>query len=491
MRIRDFGNLLPAAVLVTTGLLASAPPVEAQGYRARLEVGGSLLEVRGLVRDSLPEDRVEGDGPRRRLDDGTVVTCAGGGFCHWYRPGEIQTLAPVTQRLTGAAWGSVQGLSLHVDLRGRVGSDGDWPLAEQEFEVAEAYLRLVRDDFRLKAGRQYRSDGLGFRNFDGLSVAWSGLDPLTLTLFGGWSLAPKLNVPRTGDLMVEAEAIPPVKRGLLVGAAAEGRIGDRVTGRAVYQREMRTDGAALFSERIALDGRAAFEPLTLTLSAEYDVALNVLNEGRLRAEVPVTDRIDARLEYRHYTPFFELWTIWGAFSPVGFDEGRATVAVEVPDLNVQMDLSGAYRRYEDTEGGAEFVQLREDGWRGSARGRWSTGPWFVSGGYRAEAGPGAARFGGDVAVGRRFGSHGHLKLRALSTQTFGEFRLGERFLTGAGIDGAVGIGDLRVTGGAGLYSLEESERAASDWTQFRAHLGVSFTFGTEPEPRIPAAWEDR
>lgn len=467
-------------------LTLAAAPLHGQGYRARLDVGGSILEVRGLVRDSLPEEQVAGQGLRRRLPNGTVVTCAPGGFCHWYRSGDVRTLSPLTQRLTGAAWGDVQGLSLHVDLRGRLGSGEDWPLAEQEVEAAEAYLRLVREDLRIKAGRQVRSDGLGVRNFDGLSVAWSGADPLTLTAFGGWSLAPSLNVPRTSGSLAEVESVPPVKRGLLVGLGAAGRLGSRISARAVYQREMRTDGAALYSDRIAVDGRALLDPVTVSASAEYDLALGVLNEGRLRAELPVTDRLEARLEYRGYTPFFELWTIWGAFSPVGFQESRGAMAADLRELDLTLEVSGAYRWYGETRGGAGFVPLREDGWRAAVDGRWMRDGWIVSGGYRAEAGPGAARFGGDVAVGRRFGDGGRLTLRGLSTQTFGEFRLGERFVTGIGLDGSVRLGAIRVSGGGGLYSLDERERSSPDWTQARAHLRMSYTFGTEPEPRIPS-----
>lgn len=489
MRRTLLPGLLLAGALAALSSVAAAP-VHGQGYRARLDVGGSLVELRGLVRDSVPEGQVEGDGLRRRLDDGTVVTCIPGGFCHWYRPGDIESLAPLTQRLTGAAWGEIQGLSLHVDLRGRVGSDGDWPFTDQRIEAAEAYLRLIRDDFRVRAGRQYRSDGLGFRNFDGLSLTWSGLEAASFTVFGGWGLAPFLNAPRTGDLLDEAEAIPPVKRGLLMGVEAAGRIGDRVSGRAVYQREMRTDGAALYSERIAVDGRALLEPLTLSAALEYDVALDEFNEGRLSARIPVTDRVEARMEYRHYTPFFELWTIWGAFSPVGFDEARAGVGVELPSMNLNLDAGGAYRWYEGAAGGAEFVPLRDDGWRATLGGRWADDAWFVAGGYRAEAGPGAARFGGDVAVGRRFGSESRVTLRGLSTQTFGEFRLGERYVTGGGIDGTFRAGHLRLNGGAGLYSLEEQETNDSDWTQFRAHLGVSYVFGSEPEPPVPHRSED-
>ena len=72
-------------------------------------------------------------------------------------------------------------------------------------------------------------------------------------------------------------------------------------------------------------------------------------------------------------------------------------------------------------------------------------------------------------------------MRGSRTQTFGELRLNEQFITGLGADGSLRIGDLSLTGGASIYRLDGRERPAEeDWTQSRFYAGVAVPFGTEP-----------
>jgi hypothetical protein len=66
-------------------LLLGAHTLAGQGFRAEVGVWGSFLELQGIVRDSLSEDQVPGDGLSRRLGDGTVVTCTPEEFCRWFR----------------------------------------------------------------------------------------------------------------------------------------------------------------------------------------------------------------------------------------------------------------------------------------------------------------------------------------------------------------------------------------------------------------------
>ncbi len=69
------------------------------------------------------------------------------------------------------------------------------------------------------------------------------------------------------------------------------------------------------------------------------------------------------LEARRHRPFFELWTIWGAFAPVGFDEGRAELGWRGAQQRLQLSAHGAFRRYDDTGAGVDFLPLRSSGWR--------------------------------------------------------------------------------------------------------------------------------
>lgn len=478
-------RLLPVVLLAgAVGTL----PLHAQGYRAELTATAGYLELRPLARDSLPENQVPGEGLRRRLADGTVVSCEPGRWCRWYRTADVEGISVASQELRLAAWPGVQGLSGHAHLRSRYGTDAFWPGSAQDFEVVSAYLSYDRGDARVRAGRQFRVDGLGYYNFDGLALLWRGLEPLRLEAYGGWSLARGLNAPRTGVLLEEAEALPPDDRGLIFGAELGAHHGRHLSGSLTYQREIRTDRLALYSERVALDGRTLVGAAVLDLSAEYDVAFDQVNEARLRASGPLVSTLDLSAEVRHYRPFFELWTIWGAFSPIGFTEGRASLGWTAASAGLRLEAGGAYRDYEETGGGADFPGLREDGWRAFGRADWARDTWFAAAAYRAEAGPGAARFGGDARAGRRFGRGRTVSVRGSSTHTFGEFRLGEQRMAGAVAEAAWRFGALSLTAGAGLYRLTFQDRAGSpDWTQARLHAGLSYRFGTEIAARsVPA-----
>lgn len=464
-------------------LLAVLTPVSlsGQGFRGELRVGASFLDLRPLVRDSLPEDEVPGDGFRRRLPNGTIVNCTEGEYCRWYRSDDIESISVVTQDLLLTGWAGVQGLSAHVHLRGRYGSDDYWPMSSQEFEAVMAYLSYENFGFRLQAGRLFRSDGLGYYNFDGGQLLWRGLDFLWAEAYGGWGLPRGVNAPRNGDLFNEVEEIPPDDRGLIFGGRIGGNWGRVLSGNIGYQREIRVDRFSLYSERATLDARALIGRASVDLSARYDFIYQEFNDARLRIRSPLPGRFDITAEARHYTPFFEQWTIWGAFSPVGFNEAGGRLGWNAPGIGLRLEAGGAYREYEDPSAGLEGARLREDGWRALGNARWNGRSWFASGGYSAEVGFGAARQGGDVAFGRRFGPGTYLSARGSLTQTISETRFNEQLVSGVGLDGAVRLGDLSLNGGAGVFRLDQRERPQEgDWTQGRFYIGASYRFGTEP-----------
>ncbi len=470
-----------ASLGALVALALGATPLVGQGYRAEVGVWGSYLELRGAARDSLPEDQVPGEGLRRRLADGTLVSCIPQRFCYWYRAAGEEPVTILSQDVRVTAWpgATVPGLALHVHARGRFGTDDFWPRSSQEVDLITAYLSYDRHGFGIRAGRLARFDGLGYRNFDGASVAWYGLKSLRVEAFGGWSLAPNLNAPRSGSLLTTADAFAPDDRGLLFGLKVGGQLGRTLVGDLLYRREIRTDLLALYSERLALDARALVGPVTAEVSAEYDLSYEEVNDARLRISAPIYGGLELALQARHYTPFFELWTIWGAFSPVGFNEGRGSLLWAVPKTDLVLEAGGAYRKYEETNAGSESLPIKDHGWRAFASGRWSSGGWFADGDYRAETGFGAVRYGGDLGFGRRFGSGSYIALRGSATQTFGEFRLGEQVVSGGGLEGAFRAGDLSLSGGAGLYRITIDESPSSDWTQARLHGGISYRFGSD------------
>jgi hypothetical protein len=462
-------------------LLSWPAGLAAQGYTAEVSVSSSWVDLRGLSRDSLPEEAVPGEGSVRRLEDGTVVDCIPGGFCHWFPSGPEESVSLVTEDLRLSAWPGIRGLAAHAHLRGRYGSDGFWPRSDQEIEALYAYVSWERSDFRVRVGRQFRTNGLGYYNYDGASVLWRGLDPLRIDVYGGWSLARNLNAPRTGSLLDSADEFAPDDRGLLLGVDVTGRWKDVATGTFTYQREIRSDELALYSERIAAGIGARWHQVAVEVSGDYDLAFGEFNEASARIASPLPAGFEVGAQVRRYLPHFELWTIWGAFSPVGFDETRWWLGWRYPRLHLRLEGGGAWRRYEDADAGADFVGLEDDGWRAFGRARWERSGWFADLGYRAEEGSGAARYGGDLRAGRDFGAGRWIAAHATSSQSFSEFRLGEQLTAGVGIDGAFRLGELTLTGGWARYGLSyEDQPRVEDWIQHRAHLGVRYRLGTEP-----------
>ncbi len=470
-------------LFLLAGLLTPSS-LHAQGYAGEVRVRADFFELRGLVRDSLPEGSVAGDGLTRQLADGTGVTCLPGDYCRWYRASTPRTVSPTYGDLRFAAWPGVEGLSVHTQIRTRFLSDDLWPRSGQEIDVISAYARFDWRGWRASGGRLLRTSGLGYHNFDGAAVLWKGLSLLRLEAWGGWSLYPGTNAPRNGTLLAESDVFAPDKRALLYGFEAGLDLDRTFSLRGMYQREIRTDRLALYSERIAADARLLLRQVVIDGSLAYDLAYKQVNSARVAAGIPLPAGLHLTLEGRHYTPFFELWTIWGAFSPVGYAEGRGMLQWTLPGTGVQLEAGGGYRDYETANGGVSFVPIKEDGWRLYGGGRWQGQRWFVDGGYRSETGFGASRYGGDLTVGRTFGRDIRIAAHGTVTQTFGEFRLGEQVATGGGLDLAWNLGDLTLAGSAGLYRMTYDNRPDSpDWTQGRAHVSLAYRFGSTASPR--------
>jgi hypothetical protein len=77
--------------------------------------------------------------------------------------------------------------------------------------------------------------------------------------------------------------------------------------------------------------------------------------------------VSGSIELRRHRPFFEAWTIWGAFSPVAFDEARAELTWRNSAGNIGADVRGAWRAYGETNAGLESTPLKTG--RMASRGR--------------------------------------------------------------------------------------------------------------------------
>jgi hypothetical protein len=476
---------------ITLGLgLALAAAIgtgaEAQSVRVVGTTHVRLVEFRPLVRDSVDAGETEGSALLRQMPDGRVVRCIPGEvFCHDVRPADPVSTVPAVQDLEVGAWGFGEGIRLFGHLRGRT----TWgaapvlrPAGGETFEVLAAYGELDRARFRVRAGRQWQVSGLGFYNFDGAAVSLRPGAGTVLEAYGGRSLVRGLNEPRTGSALAAVEALAPVDPGVLLGARARFRPTHRFSASAQYQVDFRADRRGLHSELAAADAVLRVGGASVEGSLELDVGAGALNQARLRMRPPPVGRVAVHGELRRYRPYFELWTIWGAFSPVGFDEARAAATWAPPIRNLFVRADAAYRSYGDT-GTSGVGAFRSDGWGAGANVRWSPDAgWGLDAGYRVEAGFGAARREGQVGIERRFGDAGFLGVHGVAFQRAYEFRLEEGTVLGLGTQGTLRMSDrVRIFADAAVYRHAGARGTpAVDWNQRRASVRMQWTVGTEP-----------
>jgi hypothetical protein len=463
---------------------------EAQSLRITGSTTIRYLEVRPLVRDSVPVGEAEGNGLLRQTGEGRFVRCIPGEpYCRGTRAGHPVSTVPAFQDLEMSAWGFGEGIRLFAHLRGRAGWGERpelWPRSERGVDVLSAYGELDRDRFRVRAGRQWTVSGLGFYNFDGVTLTVFPLRGLSLDGYAGRSLVRGLNEPRTGGAVEAIEALAPEEPGVVLGVQARYRPTPALSLGGLYHLDLLADRSGLYSELARADGVFRFGDASLEGSLEMGVASAALNEARLLARSPLVGRTRLQGEIRRYRPYFELWTIWGAFSPVGFDEARIGVTWAPGGSTLIVRGDASYRRYDDAGMETSVAAPRTDGWGLSGRASWSPQrDWRMEGGYGVETGFGGARGDAHLAVNRSLGHRGSISARALAFQRVYEFRLDEGTVLGAGTEASLRLSD-RTRGFAGLTAyrhIQGPDSPETDWNQLRGSVRLQWTLG--PEPGVP------
>lgn len=489
---QDSSTSLVLVGLVVKSLLigiAGVQKAEAQSVRITGTTNIRYVQVRPLVRDSIAVDETVGSGLLRQTSTGQVVRCiTGDAFCRGTRPSDPTSTVPGIQDLEISSWGFGEGIRAFAHLRGRTAWGGNpslWPRAEETIDLLAAYGEVDRERYRIRVGRQWTTSGLGFYNFDGLGATFRPLPGLSIEGQAGRSLVRGLNEPRTGGALQAIEELAPVEPGLMLSGQLRYRPSPLVSLAALYHRDVRDDRAGLYSELARAEGVLRIRRGSLEGSLETDLAGGKVNEARIRLRTPPLWSVAAAAEVRRYRPYFELWTIWGAFSPVGFDEGRIdlTWARAQGDMIVRSEAS--YRSYDDTGMETAIARFRTDGWGLGTNVSWSPRhweSWRVEGGYRMEVGFGAARSEGHAGVRRQLGPLGHVAVRGVAFQRLYEFRLDHGAVVGLGAETSLRLSDRsRIHGSAtGYRHLDRRDRPHMDWTQIRASIRMQWTIGAEP-----------
>ncbi len=395
----------------------------------------------------------------------------------------LVTAAPFLQDLTFVGWGLAQGLSVHADVRARAQLTSNglvYPGSNDRFDLLDAHAELERGTWRGRLGRQAVVGGLGVYDFDGaaLLVRRGTLD---VEGWGGRALAAGLFDPHTTAELAAVESRPPNQNGYVFGSRIRLRTNAATSAAFTYQRVLTADRSGLYSERAALDAESHTYGALLNLAAQYDFATGDWNEARLRLGTAGLGAVRVSGEVRHEQPFFELWTIWGAFAPVGFNEARSTVDWRPWSGPVALSVHGGYRKY--AESNATNIDLRTNGWRAGVDMNWlGAGAWSAFGSYDVDVGFGASRTDGRASVRWAASPDTWLGLDGSALQNIYEFRLGTGRVFGAMLSGGRRVGpDTRLTFDAGLYrNVLTNGATGPDWTQRRASVRFEWTLGHDP-----------
>ncbi len=472
------GFVLAATVVV-------GRPLAAQGYRGWLQSTARYVELRPIRQDTVAFGLVT-HGPDGSLSfEGFPVTCVPDVRCTYYRPAAVQGSVSLTQDLGFTAWGlGLRGLSVTGLLRARARTGGDliWPRQDDSFDALLAYAQLQRGAFRVRMGRMENTSGLGFSSFDGGSVA-AVAGRLRLEAFTGRSLARGLREPIPDALRGIEDFVPDDDAYLYGGSVQIGL--PRASSIALrYQREVYTDPAILLSERASLDLRTSgLRPLRISGSVDYDVAFERVGKAHLTLQfLPADASFIVELTGRRYLPYFDLSTIWGFFSPVGY-HGADVRGSWALGSGLGLWASGGLRQYQDTNTTVVFSPLEDDAWSASAGGNWQASTaWRLDGSYRIEWGNGAFLSTGDLAVRWAPDERVHLTGFLTAFQQIEEFRVGENVAWGSGASASVEVfPGTRFESGFSLYLHRPENRAVDrDFNQFRAWSSLRIAIGSDP-----------
>ena len=473
-----------AALLVLGGSSA-----EAQGYRLRFDTRVQRVAYRGVTPDSIAlGEIVTGPTGGPRSPEGFAVNCPpASSHCFFFRPGPRLQGGPMTTTADLTLWGlGIRGLSTRVNTRLGVdlGDEEVWPGTEPALQLTEAYAEYAHRLFTARAGRQLLVNRLGITGFDGArATGRAGRSGFTAEAYAGFGLARATALPVTSPVLDPLDEFQPRRRQIIAGAAAgyRSRLADV---RLDYQREVDRDSRNFVSERAALS--LDFNPVerwSLVAGVDYDLANTWV--GNADAAVRYTSPwLTAIGGLRQYRPHFDLWTIWGAFSPVPYHAVNTGVWVR-PVRSVELRARWERFVFSDTETETPLVQVDDDGWRVGVGVTYTPAQaWRIDAGYREEYGPGASSDGFE-------GSVTWLPTRALALTAYGstldrplEFRFQDASVEVVGLDADWRVGERFSVGVGAAHFGEERDRpdaAAFDWNQTRLHARASLFFRSETD----------
>jgi hypothetical protein len=458
----------------------------AQGYRLRLDAQTQRAAFRGVTQDSIPvSDAVPAPTGGLQTPDGSAVRCPPGSpYCFFFRPGPYRQGGPLVTSADLTLWGlGVSGLSVRVNGRAGVelGNSNFWPGTEPPVQLLEGYAEYATRVLTTRGGRQFVTNRLGIVGIDGGRgmIRWRRLGVEAEAYFG-WGLARATALSISSSALNPLDDFQPRRRQLVAGGALGwgGRDGNI---RLDYQREVERESRQFGSERVALSGELLFLPRwSLAAGVEYDLANTWFGNADATLRY-TTRRVTALLGGRLYRPHFDLWTIWGAFSPVPYHAVKGSVWLRPI---ARLELRGRWERYAFSPAEAEtpLVKVADDGWRfGVGASFRPSSVWTLDGGYHKESGPGASSNGFDASISVA-------PLPGLTLTVYGatlerplEFRFQETGVEVLGLDADWSPNPRVRLALGGAHYWEDRRRpdaSAFDWNQTRLNARVTLFLGS-------------
>lgn len=473
---------IPIVAFIT---LALAAPAAAQDYRIRIDASAQTVSFRGLVADSIPVALIiPSASAGQETPDGHAVQCGSADYCFYFLAGPVLRAIPVTASASLVMWGlGVEGLSLHATGRlvGDLGPDRVWPGTVPSGQLIEGYLEYQRSVFIARAGRQLVASRLEPVGFDGglLRVRWDKAS-LDFTGYGGWGLGQEAAISATSPALNPLDEWRPSNRQLVAGADAALHLRD-VDVRAEYRREIDPQNHYFVSERTALSFSGSAAAFRAAGGFDYNVA-----EGHLGSSDFALTYLHSRFSVtggaRQYRPYFSLWTLWGAFSPVPYNAVNLSAQIRPTDW-LSVHGRGERYQYENANVSTALVpDLESRGWRASsgATATFNT-RWILDGDFGFEHGPGAAARFADGTVTYSPNEKFSFDLYGGSLARPLELRYLDATSNWIG-----GRAEWQITSQQRIWSdlahvgddRQRPDASASSLDQFRARAGLSMAFGS-------------
>jgi hypothetical protein len=477
---------------ISTLALASPIPLLAQRYRIRFDTRLESVSFRGVAFDSVLRSAVT-PAPTGGLQttDGYAVSCpTAATYCTFFRPAPTVTANPVSTLASATFWGlGVSGLNVNLVARANTDLAGtDWPTSKPALQLLEAYAGYARGPLSAEAGRLHKASRLGWVGFDGASLEVRPLGrALALFGYGGYGLARNFPLPVTSlDLNPLGDSLPNRRQRVAAGGILW--FLPEFRGQMLYQREDRTGAEATVSERVSGDWSLTASPeVTLVGGGDYDIAKGEWGKADLALNVlAASGKVKLVAQGRRYRPYFDLWTIWGAFSPAAYSAALGSVAVSaLPGLDLK--ARGEVFRFDDAGAANPLAPGERGGWRGAVSASVARlANWSFDATYERGEGPGASSQTIEAAVTYRPTStllvtaDGARLARPLEYR-FDDVRL---WSYGLRLDYEAARG-LRVIGDARGVSEDRrrEDAGALSWSQVRLNLGVSLEFASGSDTR--------